>query len=43
MARINANFLKIIADINALSLVTQVLVKARCLKICIYSVSKTTN
>jgi hypothetical protein len=43
VARINANFLKIIADINALSLVTQVLVKARCLKICIYSVYESAN
>ena len=32
MARIAANFLKSIVDINALSLVTQVPVKARCLK-----------
>ena len=32
VARIDENFLKIIVDINALSLVTQVLVKARCLK-----------
>ena len=39
MARINENFLKIIADINALSLV----IKARCLKICIYSVSESAN
>jgi hypothetical protein len=32
VARIAANFLKSIADINALSLVTQVPVKARCLE-----------
>ena len=32
MARIDANFLKLIVDINALSLVSQVLLKARCLK-----------
>ena len=45
VARIAANFLKSIADINALSMVTQVPVKARCLEFAstFISVSETTN